>query len=78
MSSFDPHVSCLTVDLPSSRKLPRNIALLRRCLSMSAATTTPWKPHSNTYLMDKEGRFVFAVHLRRTPEAAAADLRRHV
>jgi protein SCO1/2 len=29
-----------------------------------------------TYLMDKEGRFVSPFNLKRTPEAAAQDLRR--
>ena len=31
-----------------------------------------------TYLMDKEGRFVSPFSLKRTPEAAAADLRRQL
>ena len=30
------------------------------------------------YLMDKNGRFVAPFSLRRTPEEAAADLRRHL
>ena len=31
-----------------------------------------------TYLMDKEGHFVSPFNLKRTPEGAAADLRRHL
>jgi protein SCO1 len=30
------------------------------------------------YLMDKEGRFVTPFNLKRTPEDAAADLRRYL
>jgi protein SCO1/2 len=30
------------------------------------------------YLMDKEGRFVSPFSLKRTPDAAAADLRRYL
>ena len=35
-------------------------------------------PHRLVYLMDKDGRFVAPFSLKRTTDAAAADLRRYL
>ena len=77
MSSFDPHVSGLTGDLPAITKVAKEYRAYFKKVPLEDGSYT--MDHTAiTYLMDKEGRFVSPFNLRRTPEAAAADLRRQL
>ena len=74
LSSFDPRISALTGDAAAIAAVAKAYrAITRRCRSEGGYTMD----HTAiVYLMDKEGRFVTPFSLKRTPEAAAADLRR--
>jgi protein SCO1/2 len=77
MSSFDPHVSGLTGDLPAITKVAKEYRAYFKKVPLDDGSYT--MDHTAiTYLMDKEGRFVSPFSLKRTPEAAAADLRRQL
>src|ERR1700719_5064544 len=77
MSSFDPHVSGLTGDLPSITAVAKEYRAYFKKVPLDGGGYT--MDHTAiTYLMDKEGRFVSPFSLKRTPEAAAADLRRQL
>jgi protein SCO1 len=77
MSSFDPHVSGLTGDLPAITAVAREYRAYFKKVTLDGGGYT--MDHTAiTYLMDKEGRFVSPFNLKRTPEASAADLRSHL
>jgi protein SCO1/2 len=77
LSSFDPHVSGLTGDLPSITTVAKEYRAYFKKVPLDGGGYT--MDHTAiTYLMDKEGRFVSPFNLKRTPEAAAADLRRQL
>jgi protein SCO1/2 len=77
LSSFDPHVVGLTGDLPSITKVAKEYRAYFKKVPLDGGGYT--MDHTAiTYLMDKEGRFVSPFILKRTPEAAAADLRRQL
>jgi protein SCO1/2 len=77
LSSFDPHVSGLTGDLPSITAVAKEYRAYFKKVALDGGDYT--MDHTAiTYLMDKEGRFVSPFNLRRTTEEAAADLRRHL
>jgi protein SCO1 len=77
LSNFDPHVKGLTGD-------PAQIAAVAKAYR-AYYKKVPLDDGSYTmdhmaviYLMDKDGRFVSTFSLKRTTEAAAADLRRYM
>jgi protein SCO1 len=77
LSSFDPHLVGLTGD-------PAAVAAVAKAYRVYFKKV-PLEPDGYAmdhtaviYLMDKEGRFVSPFSLKRTPEAAAADLRRYL
>jgi protein SCO1 len=75
MANFDPHVSGLTGDLPSITAVAKEYRVYFKKVPLDDGSYT--MDHTViTYLMDKEGRFVSPFLMKRTPEAAAADLRR--
>ena len=75
LSSFDPHVSALTGDLPSIVTVAKEYRVYFKKVPLDGGRYS--MDHTTiTYLMDKEGRFVSPFNLKRTPEAAAQDLRR--
>src|ERR1700676_2384628 len=77
MSSFDPHVSGLTGDLPSITQVAKEYRAYFKKVPLEDGSYT--MDHTAiTYLMDKEGRFVSPFSLKRPPEASAADLRSHL
>ncbi|MEA3151216.1 MAG: hypothetical protein QOD56_2155 [Gammaproteobacteria bacterium] len=77
LSSFDPHVTGLTGDLPEITQVAREYRAYFKKVPLDGGEYT--MDHTAiTYLMDKEGRFVSPFSLKRTPEAAAADLRRQL
>ena len=77
MSSFDPHVTGLTGDLPAITSVAKEYRAYFKKVNLDDGSYT--MDHTAiTYLMDKEGRFVSPFNLRRTPQASAADLRSHL
>jgi protein SCO1/2 len=77
LSSFDPHLSGLTGDLASITAVAKEYRVYFKKVPVDGGDYT--MDHTAiVYLMDKEGRFVSPFSLKRTPEAAAADLRRYL
>jgi protein SCO1/2 len=77
LSSFDPHLSALTGDLPAIAQVAKEYRAYFKKVPLDGGGYT--MDHTAiVYLMDKEGRFVSPFSLKRTPEAAAADLRRQL
>jgi protein SCO1/2 len=77
LSSFDPHVSGLTGDLPEITAVAKEYRAYFKKVPLDGGGYT--MDHTAiTYLMDKEGRFVSPFNLKRTPQVAAADLRTHL
>jgi protein SCO1/2 len=77
LSSFDPHVTGLTGDLPGITQVAKEYRAYFKKVPLDGGDYT--MDHTAiTYLMDKEVRFVSPFSLKRTPEAAAADLRRQL
>jgi len=77
LSSFDPHLFGLTGDLASITAVAKEYRVYFKKVPLDDGGYT--MDHTAiVYLMDKEGRFVSPFSLKRTPEAAAADLRRYL
>ena len=77
LSSFDPHVSGLTGDLPSITAVAKEYRAYFKKVVLDGGDYT--MDHTAiTYLMDKEGRFVSPFSLKRKPEVAAAELRKYL
>jgi protein SCO1 len=77
LSSFDPHISGLTGDLPAITAVAKEYRAYFKKVTIDGGGYT--MDHTAiTYLMDKDGRFVSPFNLKRTTEDAAADLRRHL
>jgi protein SCO1/2 len=77
LSSFDPHLKGLTGDpaavqkaLSVFRVYAKKVPLKDGGYSMDHTALI--------YLMDRDGRFVSPFDLKRSPEAAAADLKRYL
>jgi protein SCO1/2 len=77
MSSFDPRLKGLTGDVPAITAVAKAYRVYFK--------KVPLEPEGYTmdhtaivYLMDKEGRFVAPFSLKRTTDAAAADLRKYL
>jgi protein SCO1/2 len=76
LSSFDPHVTGLTGDPARLADVFKEFRVYTKKVPLEGGNYT--MDHSAlVYLMDKSGRFVAPFSLKRTPEAAAADLRRY-
>jgi protein SCO1/2 len=77
LSSFDPHVSGFTGDVPSITTVAKEYRVYFKKVPLDDGRYS--MDHTTiTYLMDKEGRFVSPFSMRRTAEAAAADLRKRL
>jgi protein SCO1/2 len=77
LSSFDPHLSGLTGDPAEIAKVAKAYRVYYKKVPLDGGEYT--MDHTAIlYLMDKEGRFVSPFSLKRTTEAAAADLRRYL
>jgi protein SCO1 len=79
LSSFDPHVRAATGDsaaLESAEKAYRVYA--KKVPSEKGGEDYSMDHTALVYLMDKQGRFVAPFSLKRTPEAAAAELRKYL
>jgi len=77
LSSFDPHLRGLTGDEPAIAAIAKAYRVYYKKVPNPGGDYT--MDHTAiVYLMDKEGRFVAPFSLKRPPEQAAADLRRHL
>lgn len=76
LSSFDPHLRALTGDAAAIAAMEKAYRVYSKKVSLEGGGYT--MDHTAlVYLMDKEGRFVAPFSLKRTPEDAAADLRKY-
>jgi protein SCO1/2 len=77
LSSFDPHLKGLTGDPAMVAKVISEYRVYARKVPLKDGDYT--MDHTALiYLMDRDGRFVAPFNLKRTPEEAAADLRRYL
>jgi len=77
LSSFDPHLKGLTGDPESVAKVLTAYRVYAKKVPLKDGDYT--MDHTALiYLMDREGHFVAPFNLKRTPEAAAADLKRYL
>ena len=77
LSSFDPHLSGLTGDPAAIAAVAKAYRVYFKKVPLDQGGYT--MDHTAiVYLMDKDGRFVSPFSLKRTPDAAAADLRRYL
>jgi len=77
LSSFDPHMAGLTGDPAAVAAVAKAYRVYYKKVPLDQGGYT--MDHTAiVYLMDKEGRFVSPFSLKRTTEAAAADLRRYM
>jgi protein SCO1/2 len=77
LSSFDPRLTGLTGDPAEVAAVAKAYRVYFKRVPLDQGGYT--MDHTAiVYLMDKEGRFVSPFSLKRTTEAAAADLRKHL
>src|SRR5215471_776424 len=77
LSSFDPHMSGLTGDPAQIAAVAKAYRVYFKKVPLDEGGYT--MDHTAiVYLMDKAGRFVSPFNLKRTTDAAAADLRRYL
>jgi len=77
LSSFDPHLKGLTGDPDVVAKVISGFRVYAKKVPLKDGDYT--MDHTALiYLMDRDGKFVAPFNLKRTPEAAAADLKRYL
>jgi protein SCO1/2 len=77
LSSFDPHLKGLTGDADAVAKVISGFRVYAKKVPLKDGDYT--MDHTALiYLMDRDGKFVAPFNLKRTPEAAAADLKRYL
>jgi protein SCO1/2 len=77
LASFDPHVHGLTGDTAALAAVAKAYRVYYKKVPLEGADYT--MDHTAiVYLMDKDGRFISPFNMKRTAEAAAEDLRKHL
>src|ERR1700710_746913 len=77
LSSFDPHLKGLTGDADAVAKVISGFRVYAKKVPLKDGDYT--MDHTAlVYLMDRDGKFVSPFNLKRTPEEAAADLKRYL
>ncbi|WP_441238860.1 SCO family protein [Bradyrhizobium sp. 930_D9_N1_4] len=77
LSSFDPHLEGLSGDPAETAKVISSYRVYAKKVPTKDGDYT--MDHTALiYLMDRDGRFVSPFNLKRTPEEAAADLKRYL
>ncbi|MBR0690435.1 SCO family protein [Bradyrhizobium manausense] len=77
LSSFDPHLEGLSGDPAETAKVILSYRVYAKKIPTKDGDYT--MDHTALiYLMDRDGRFVSPFNLKRTPEEAAADLKRYL
>jgi protein SCO1 len=77
LSSFDPHLKGLTGNPDAVAKVISGFRVYAKKVPLKDGDYT--MDHTAlVYLMDRDGKFVAPFNLKRTPEEAAADLKRYL
>jgi protein SCO1 len=77
LSSFDPHLSALTGDADAVAAMAKAYKVYWKKVPLEGGAYT--LDHTAiVYLMDKDGKFVAPFSVKRKPQDAAADLRKHL
>jgi len=77
LSNFDPHLRGLTGDSEAIAAVAKEYRVIYRKVPLERGDYT--MDHTAlVYLMDKQGRFISPFSLKRTSEASAAELRKHL
>src|SRR5215813_1184852 len=77
LSNFDPHLVGLTGDADAIAAVAKSYRAIYRKVPLDQGGYT--MDHTPiVYLMDKQGRFVSPFSLKRTTDASAAELRKHL
>jgi protein SCO1/2 len=77
LSSFDPHLKGLTGNADAVAKVISGFRVYAKKVPLKEGDYT--MDHTALiYLMDRDGKFVAPFNLKRTPEQAAADLKRYL
>jgi protein SCO1 len=77
LSSFDPHIHGLSGDADALAKVARAYRVYYKKIPLEGGDYT--MDHTAiVYLMDKDGRFVSPFNMKRTADAEADDLRKHL
>ena len=77
LSSFDPHLRGLTGDPGALAAVAKEYRVYYKKVPLDGGDYT--MDHTAiVYLMDKDGRFVAPFSLKRTPDVAAAELRKYL
>ncbi|MBH5387397.1 MULTISPECIES: SCO family protein [Bradyrhizobium] len=77
LSSFDPHLQGLSGDPAETAKVVTSYRVYAKKVPTKDGDYT--MDHTALiYLMDRDGRFVSPFNLKRTPEEAAADLKKYL
>jgi protein SCO1/2 len=77
LASFDPHVHGLTGDAAALAAVAKAYRVYYKKVPLDGGDYT--MDHTAiVYLMDKDGRFVSPFSMKRTADAAAEDLRKHL
>ncbi|PJG52422.1 copper-binding protein [Bradyrhizobium forestalis] len=77
LSSFDPHLEGLSGDPAETAKVVTSYRVYAKKVPTKDGDYT--MDHTAlVYLMDRDGRFVSPFNLKRTPEEAAAELKRYL
>jgi protein SCO1/2 len=77
LSSFDPHLKGLTGNPDAVAKVISSFRVYAKKVPLKDGDYT--MDHTAlVYLMDRDGKFVAPFNLKRTPEQAAADLKRYL
>jgi protein SCO1/2 len=77
LSNFDPHLRGATGTADALKAVEKEYRVFAQKVPTSKGEYS--MDHSTiVYLMDKSGRFVAPFNLKRTPEAAAADLKKYL
>jgi protein SCO1 len=78
LSSFDPRLIGLTGDAAAIAAVAKAYRVYFKKVPLDQGGGYTMDHTAIVYLMDKEGRFVAPFSLKRTTDAAAADLRKHL
>ncbi|MDI1346785.1 MAG: SCO family protein [Pseudolabrys sp.] len=76
--SFDPHVRAATGERPAIEAAEKAYRVYAKKVPSEKGDDYSMDHTALVYLMDKQGRFVAPFSLKRTPEAAAAELRKYL
>ena len=78
LSSFDPHLKGLTGGPDAVAKVLSAYRVYARKVPLKGEGDYTMDHTALIYLMDRDGHFVSPFNLKRTPEEAAADLKRYL